>query len=262
MIMITHDLGVVAGIADRVTVMYAGTPGRAGHRGRDLLLAADAVHDRPARRGPAAGRTRTRRRSPRSRATRRRWSTCRPGCPFAPRCPMSTDACRTEEPPLAPTDQPGHTRRLHLLGPDRAGEAGRTPTSSRCRSSPPRRSSGSRASSARPCSSCGDMKRHYPLMKGAIFRRRIGTVYAVDGIDLEVREGETLGLVGESGCGKSTTLLEILNLKPPTEGADRGPRPRRRRAAATRIASRCVATSRSSSRTRWPRSIRGCRSST
>ena len=63
-----------------------------------------------------------------------------------------------------------------------------------------------------------DMKRHYPLMKGAVFRRRIGTVYAVDGIDLEVKEGETLGLVGESGCGKSTTLLEILNLKPPTGG--------------------------------------------
>ena len=62
------------------------------------------------------------------------------------------------------------------------------------------------------------MTRHYPLMKGAVFRRRVGTVYAVDGIDLEVKEGETLGLVGESGCGKSTTLLEILNLKPPTHG--------------------------------------------
>jgi peptide/nickel transport system ATP-binding protein len=62
------------------------------------------------------------------------------------------------------------------------------------------------------------LKRHYPLMKGAIYRRRIGTVHAVDGIDLEIKEGETLGLVGESGCGKSSTLLEVLNLKPPTEG--------------------------------------------
>ena len=62
------------------------------------------------------------------------------------------------------------------------------------------------------------MQRHYPLMKGAIYRRRVGTVYAVDGIDLDIVEGETLGLVGESGCGKSTTLLEVLHLKQPTAG--------------------------------------------
>jgi oligopeptide/dipeptide ABC transporter ATP-binding protein len=49
-------------------------------------------------------------------------------------------------------------------------------------------------------------------MRGSAFKRRIGTVYAVDGVDLTVRPGETLGLVGESGSGKTTTLFEILKM--------------------------------------------------
>ena len=58
-------------------------------------------------------------------------------------------------------------------------------------------------------------------MKGAVLRRRVGTVHAVDGISFDIREGETLGLVGESGCGKTTTIMEILNLVRPDVGHDR-----------------------------------------
>jgi len=61
--------------------------------------------------------------------------------------------------------------------------------------------------------------KHYPLVKGAILHRRVGTVFAVDGISLDIREGETLGLVGESGCGKTTTIMEILNLTRPAAGS-------------------------------------------
>jgi peptide/nickel transport system ATP-binding protein len=60
--------------------------------------------------------------------------------------------------------------------------------------------------------------RHFPLTTGAVFKKQIGTVKAVDGIDLEIREGEVLGLVGESGCGKSTTILEVLEMTGPQAG--------------------------------------------
>ncbi|MXR20752.1 ABC transporter ATP-binding protein [Halobacterium bonnevillei] len=62
-----------------------------------------------------------------------------------------------------------------------------------------------------------DLKKHYPVRSG-LLRRVTGQVKAVDGISFEVREGETVGLVGESGCGKSTTATSVLRLEEPTAG--------------------------------------------
>ena len=59
---------------------------------------------------------------------------------------------------------------------------------------------------------------HFPLTQGIIFQRKVGAVQAVDGISFDVKQGETLGLVGESGCGKSTTGRAILQLYKPTAG--------------------------------------------
>ena len=63
-----------------------------------------------------------------------------------------------------------------------------------------------------------DLKMHFPIYRGVI-RRQVGAVRAVDGVSFDVRRGETLGLVGESGCGKSTTGRTILQLYKPTDGS-------------------------------------------
>ena len=62
------------------------------------------------------------------------------------------------------------------------------------------------------------VKKHYPITRGIIFQKKIGQVHAVDGIDLEVYPGETIGVVGETGCGKSTTARLITKLLDVTEG--------------------------------------------
>lgn len=63
-----------------------------------------------------------------------------------------------------------------------------------------------------------DLKMHFPIYRGIVFQSQVGAIHAVDGISFDVKRGETLGLVGESGCGKSTTGRAILQLYKPTGG--------------------------------------------
>jgi oligopeptide transport system ATP-binding protein len=62
------------------------------------------------------------------------------------------------------------------------------------------------------------VRKHFPITRGILFQKRIGNVHAVDGIDLEVNKGETVGLVGETGCGKSTLARVVMRLYDATEG--------------------------------------------
>ncbi len=206
-VLITHDLGVVAGFADRVQVMYAGRTVETGPVDdifsrprmpytRGLLGSIPRVDA-----GPRVALVPIEGQPPSTVALPA-------GCPFAPRCPLVIDHCHTTEPdllPLSATHQSAcHRSDYRVLDADR-GNPGRDESVLH----PERGAAVLRVER---------LVRHYPVLKGAILRRRVGTVRAVDDISFELRERETLGLVGESGCGKTTTLMEILNLAAPSSG--------------------------------------------
>ena len=63
-----------------------------------------------------------------------------------------------------------------------------------------------------------DLKKYFPITEGIVFQRESGAVKAVDGVSFDIQKGETLGLVGESGCGKTTTGRTLIQLYRPTAG--------------------------------------------
>ena len=265
--MITHDLGVVAGFADRVAGDVRRPAGGDRRRRRRLLPRRGCPTRMGLLRLGAARWTRP---------GGSRWcpiegdppslAALPPGCPFAPRCPLASTPAATAEPALGRRSAPAsHRAALH---PQRrrstaARPRGR-PTSYRRR--PRRRAGGRRASARRQReSSCGstDLVKHYPLTKGAVFKRRIGTVQR-----RRRRSASTSARARRSASSASPAAarrrrcMEILELAAPQAGTIDVLGQRRRDAGRGATGGRCAATCRSSSRTRWPRWTRGCRSAT
>ncbi|WNV76574.1 ABC transporter ATP-binding protein [Geodermatophilus sp. DSM 44513] len=214
-VMITHDLGVVAGIADRVVVMYAGKAVESGPVDPVYadprmpytigLLGSVPRLDRPDQPlTPIEGSPPNVGRLP-------------AGCPFVPRCPVRIPLCSDVEPALEPAAGGRQQAACHRSEEIEAGRIGGSPVF------PVPEIAAARVQLPREQRTAvlevRDLARRYPVTLGVVFRRTVGTITAVDGITFDVREGEALGLVGESGCGKTTTIMQILDLARPQEGS-------------------------------------------
>ena len=269
LLLVTHDLGVVARTADRVAVLYAGRIVETGP--------VEAVLTRPRMPytlGLVGSVPRPDARSPLTPipGTAPAPGTAGPGCAFAPRCPLAEPDCVTSDIQLLGVDSPSRAglagfaaheaacRRVRLVaqrtavelfppGGEAGGEAkGHVPGEELSGSliAPPTPRHGTPGSWARPTPAVPGPPRPTPSLPPSTSpapptspspelvlrvtglaksyvpptgrRRRERAVIAVEEVDLEVSRGETLALVGESGAGKSTALMEILSLTAPEAG--------------------------------------------
>jgi len=216
LLLITHDLGVVHEMADRVAVMYAGHLVEQAPRAQFFAT----PHHPYTRKLFAALPNRAHRSRPLAVIS----GTVPPldqvfqGCRFAPRCDSAWSHCHDHAPPWLNL-RGGAQVRCHLYDPTlaRPNTADGNGTIPLATTLPPRQSSLWAAREITPLLEVRRLVVHFPIRTGLLQRVR-GVVRAVDGVSLNVSEGRTLALVGESGCGKTTVGKGILQLLRPTAG--------------------------------------------
>ena len=243
-ILITHDLGVIAARSDRVMVMYAGKIvesatteelfGSMRHPYAEALL--ESI--------PRLDQDRNRRLFTIS-GLPPDLSGDLVGCRFAPRCRYATDECRSTEPELlpGPASLPGAatgpssdatdvaTSEAHLYAcfhpvtatrEERLARRGIMPEhGARTAATAKKSETEAPVFMSEDALEVTNLVKNYPVVAGVVIQRKMGTVQAVSDISFTVRRGETFGLVGESGCGKTTIGRLVVALERPTKGGVR-----------------------------------------
>ncbi len=240
MLLITHDMGVIAANADRVHVMYAGRIAETAETGvlfrrmrhpytQALLASIPRLSQDTAQPLFSIGG-----RPP-------DLSDPPPGCRFAPRCGRATGTCRTSEPPLAGEHQEHLFSCWHPVDGPAGGTAADSRAGGTAADSPASREAAQdtavrglavavvrpagpgRADGAvlpgQPLLEVRDLVKEFPVTSGAIAARKLGSVHAVSNVSFTVAAGETFGLVGESGCGKTTIGRVVVALERPNSGS-------------------------------------------
>ncbi|HEY2696375.1 MAG TPA: ABC transporter ATP-binding protein [Pseudonocardiaceae bacterium] len=217
-ILVTHDLGVIAGRADRVAVMYAGRIvevtdtnrlfGNPRHPYTEALF--EALPENAAETGdnlysiPGLPPDLV---------------TPPTGCRFAARCRYATDQCRSEDPPLR-GDIAGHDYACFFpVGDQEMQVATQTHQIRRHDTGDPR--ARVEIDETKPLLQVEHLVKTFPVTAGVVLRRRVGSVSAIADVSFTVAAGETFGLVGESGCGKTTIGRHIVGMETADSGTIR-----------------------------------------
>jgi peptide/nickel transport system ATP-binding protein len=224
-ILVTHDLGVIAGRADRVVVMYAG---KIAETTDTASLFANPRHPYSEALFSAL---------PEKAAETRERLYSIPGlppdlihpkadCRFAPRCQYATDRCRSEEPVLT-GEEPGHQYACFYPVGESERKAMHDKRAAQATVDAVTDAAADVAAADRAAASTDSevllslehLIKNFPVTKGAVLQRKIGEVSAVADVTLQIRRGETFGLVGESGCGKTTLGRLVVGLEKATSGS-------------------------------------------